>query len=157
MADALPGLIADDLLADRESPVAPMLAILLADMWEAAKARSYDQPILDADLYHDFRSRGLSLDDFLGRQLQALRSQQPEVVDVRPGTGPAGLPHHPLGTAEQRTMADLEQTYRHRLDVLPGLVQDCRDLYLLVDPSQNQPDQPPCQPSDPRHAGAPRA
>ncbi len=52
IAEALPGLIADDLLADRESPVAPMLAILLADMWDAAKARSYDRPAFDADLYH---------------------------------------------------------------------------------------------------------
>ena len=40
-------------------------------------------------------------------------------------------------------MADLEQTYSHRLDVLPALVQKCRDLYLLVDPSKNQPGQPP--------------
>ncbi len=33
VADELPGLIADDLLADRESPVAPMLQILLTGMW----------------------------------------------------------------------------------------------------------------------------
>ena len=45
--------------------------------------------------------------------------------------------------AEQRTLAELEQTYGHRQDVLPALVQECRDLYLLVDPSRNQPDQPP--------------
>lgn len=143
VADALPGLIADDLLADRESPVAPMLAILLTDMWESAKARSYDQPTLGADLYHDFRSRGLSLDDFLGRQLQTLGSRQPEVVTS--GLALDLLAYHttPLGTAEQHTMAELEQLYLHRLDVLPGLVQDCRDLYLLADPSKNQPYQPP--------------
>ena len=142
VADALPGLIADDLLADRESPVAPMLAILLTDMWESAKARSYDQPTLDADLYHDFRSRGLSLDDFLGRQLQAFRGMQFDVVDS--GLALDLLAYHttPLGTAEQRTVTDLEQTYNHRKDALPALVQECRDLYLLVDPSQNQPGQP---------------
>ena len=119
-----------------------MLAILLADMWEAAKARSYDQPTFDADLYHEFRSRGLSLDDFLGRQLGALHGKLPEAVDS--GLALDLLAYHttPLGTAEQRTLAELEQTYRHRQDVLPALVQECRDLYLLVDPSQNQPDQP---------------
>ncbi len=139
---ALPGLVADDLLADRESPVAPMLAILLADMWEAAKARSYDRPAFDADLYHEFRSRGLSLDDFLGRQLRALHDKQPEVVAS--GLALDVLAHHttPLGTAEQRTLADLERTYSHRRDALPALVQVCRDLYLLVDPAQNRPDQP---------------
>lgn len=35
-----------------------MLAILLADMWDAAKARSYDRPTFDEDLYHEFRSQG---------------------------------------------------------------------------------------------------
>lgn len=139
----LPGQIADDLLADRESPVAPLLAILLAGMWEAARARRYDQPVFDEDLYHEFRSRGLKLDDFLGRQLGALRNELPEVVDS--GLALDVLAYHttPLGTAEQRTLADLEQTYSHRRDVLPGLVQQCQDLYLLVDPARNQPGQPP--------------
>jgi len=143
VADALPGLIADDLLADRESPVAPMLAILLTDMWDAARARSYDRPTFDEDLYHEFRSRGLSLDDFLSRQLRALHERQPEVVDS--GLALDLLAYHttPLGTAEQRTLADLEQTYQHRLDVLSALLQECRDLYLLVDPSRNQPGQSP--------------
>ncbi len=139
----LPGQIADDLLADRESPVAPMLAILLADLWDAARARSYQRPTFDADLYHEFRSRGLSLDDFLGRQLGALHERQPAAVDS--GLALDLLAHHttPLGTAEQRTLAELEQTYRHRQNPLPALLQACRDLYLLVDPSRNQPDQPP--------------
>ncbi len=143
VADALPGLLADDLLADRESPVAPMLAILLTDMWAAAKERGYDHPVFDEDLYHEFRTRGLSLNDFLGRQLQQLHGELPEVVDS--GLALDLLAYHttPLGTAEQRTMADLEQTYSHRLDVLPGLVQMCQDLYLLVDPARNQPSQPP--------------
>ena len=119
-----------------------MLAILLTDMWDAAKARNYDRPTFDEDLYHEYRSHGLSLDDFLGRQLQALRGLQPDVVNS--GLALDLLAYHttPLGTAEQRTMADLEQTYRHRQDVLPDLVQECRDLYLLVDPSRNQPGQP---------------
>ncbi len=143
VAEELPQLIADDLLADRGSPVAPMLAILLADMWDAAKARSYDRPVFDEELYHEFRTRGLSLNDFLGRQLGALRNEMPEVVDS--GLALDVLAYHttPLGTAEQRTLADLEHTYSHRLDVLPRLVQQCQDLYLLVDPARNQPGQSP--------------
>jgi hypothetical protein len=143
VADALPDMIADDLLADRESPVAPMLAILLADMWDAAKSRSYDRPAFDEELYHEYRTRGLSLNDFLGRQLGALRHDLPDVVDS--GLALDVLAYHttPLGTAEQRTLADLEQTYSHRQDVLPGLVQQCQDLYLLVDPAKNLPGQPP--------------
>ncbi len=127
----LPGLIADDLLADRESPVAPMLAILLADMWETAKARSYDRPVFDADLYHEFRSRGLSLDDFLGRQLQALQGKQPELVDS--GLALDVLAHHTTPWARRSSA---------RWPIWSGstviarrccpLVQERRDLYLLV-------------------------
>ena len=142
VAADLPGLIADDLLADRESPVAPMLQILLTGMWEAAKARDYDHPAFDQGLYDAYRAKGLRLDDFLTRQMAALAGKQEGTV--KSGLALDLLAYHttPLGTAEQRTLADLEQTYRHQAAALPGLVQACRDLYLLVDPSQNQPDQP---------------
>ena len=142
VAADLPGLIADDLLADRESPVAPMLQILLTGMWEAAKARDYDHPAFDQGLYDAYRAKGLRLDDFLTRQMAALAGKQEGTV--KSGLALDLLAYHttPLGTAEQRTIDDLEQTYRHQAAALPGLVQECRDLYLLVDPSQNQPDQP---------------
>ncbi len=86
--------------------------------------------------------KGLGLDDFLTRQLAALAASRKRTVES--GLALDLLAYHttPLGTAEQRTMAELEQTYRHQAAGLPGLVQACRDLYLLVDPSQNQPDQP---------------
>lgn len=140
VSDGLPGLIADDLLADRDSPVAPMLAILLADLWEAAKTKRYDRPVFSEELYQEFCSRGLSLDDFLRRKLETLSEQQPAAV--KSGLALDVLAYHttPLGTAEQRTLEDLEQIYRHRQDALPALVQACRDLYLLVDPSENKPE-----------------
>lgn len=144
VTDELPRLIADDLLADRESPVAPMLAILLTGMWDAAKERTYNnRPVFDEDLYEQSRSRGLSLADFLDRQLRALHGKHAEAENS--GLALDLLAYHttPLGTAEQRTMADLQHTYGHRQDVLPALVQECRDLYLLVDPFKNVHGQPP--------------
>ena len=142
VAAELPSLIADDLLADRESPVAPMLQILLTGMWEAATARDYDHPAFDQRLYDAYRAKGLRLDDFLTRQMAALAGKQEGTV--KSGLALDLLAYHttPLGTAEQRAIDELEQTYHHQAAALPGLVQECRDLYLLVDPSQNQPDQP---------------
>ena len=142
VAPELPGLLADDLLADRESPVAPMLQILLAGMWAAATARDPDHPVFDQTLYDALRRQGLGLGDFLTRQLRALGAKQEAAVES--GLALDLLAYHttPLGTAEQRTMTDLEQIYRHQAAALPGLVQECRNLYLLVDPSKNQPDEP---------------
>ena len=140
VADELPGLIADDLLADPGSPVAPMLQILLTGLWATAKDR--DQPCFDQSLYATLRAQGLGLDDFLTRKLAELHDKQAQVVEL--GLALDLLAYHttPLGTAEQRTLAEVEQTYDHQAGVLPGLVQECRNLYLLVDPSANQPDQP---------------
>ena len=106
------------------------------------RQRDYDHPTFDQALYDELRAQGLGLDDFLTRQLEALRGRQAPAVES--GLALDLLAYHttPLGTAEQRTMTELEQTYRHQAEALPGLVQECRDLYLLVDPSQNQPDQP---------------
>ena len=143
VAPDLPRVIADDLLADRESPVAPMLQILLAGMWDVAKARDYDHPTFDEALYDEVRAKGLGLDDFLTRQLQALRAQHAPAVES--GLALDLLAYHttPLGTAEQRTMSDLQDAYYHQVETVQALVQECRDLYLLVDPSRNQPNLPP--------------
>jgi WD40 repeat protein len=142
VAEDLPVEIADDLLADRGSAVAPTLAILLSKMWERARERDYDRPTFDGELYDQLRSEGLGLGDFLDQQLDALRADQPETVES--GLALDLLAHHttPLGTAEQRVMADLEETYRHQQTGLPMLVQECQDMYLLVDPARNQPDRP---------------
>lgn len=140
--DGLAGLIADDLLADAGSAVAPTLQILLAKMWDQARRRDYEHPVFDRALYDELRAEGLGLDDFLEQQLDALHIRQPEPVDT--GLALDLLAYHttPLGTAEQRTAPDLEATYNHRAEVLPHLVHHCQDLYLLVDPAHNQPDRP---------------
>lgn len=141
--DGLPELIADGLLADAGSAVAPILQILLTKMWAEARQRNYDHPAFDRELYTVLRAEGLGLDDFLDQQLDTLRSQQPQAVDS--GLALDLLAHHttPLGTAEQQSLADLQATYAHQREALPGLVQAFQDFYLLVDPAKNQPDQPP--------------
>ena len=49
----------------------------------------------------------------------------------------------PLGTAEEHAREELRQTYAHRQEVLEPLVQECGNLYLLVNPAKNEPSKPP--------------
>lgn len=142
VARDLPRIIADALLADRGSPVAPMLQILLGGMWTAAKARDHAQPTFDEAIYDELRAGGLGLDDFLTRQLGLLRHQAEASVDS--GLALDVLAYHTTSrsTAEQRSMVDLETSYAHQQGVLPALVQACQDLYLVADPSGRSPDQP---------------
>jgi WD40 repeat protein len=136
--DDLPNLIANDLLADAGSAVAPTLQILLCKMWEQAVAIDNYRPCFNHALYAALRTEGLGLGDFLDRQLSMLHRGLTRMVDS--GLALDLLAHHttPLGTAEQRALAKLKETYRHQADTLASLLQSCQDLYLLVDPARNE-------------------
>ena len=139
----LPGLIVDDLLADPGSAVAPTLQILLTKLWEAAKVKSYDQPMLDEELYVELlHGQKPGLDKFLDDQLVKLRERQPELVDS--GLALDLLAYHitPRDTAEEHTREELFQTYAHPQTVLDSLVQEYDNLYLLVDSVKNEPTKP---------------
>jgi WD40 repeat protein len=138
ITDGLAEIIADDLLEDRDSPLAPTLQILLTKMWDEATRLNRSQPHFDHELYNNLKRQGILLRDFLNQQLDALRLWQPEVVDS--GLALDVLAYHttPIGSAEQWTSEQLEQEYSHRKEVLPALVQMSKDLYLLSDPAADR-------------------
>ena len=140
--DGLADLIAGDLLSDAESPIAPTLQVLLSKMWDRARDQAYTSPVFTEKLYQDLSREGILLEDFLDQQLGALTEWSAPVVDS--GLALDVLAHHTtrLGTAEERAVEELNEEYAHRQDVLPGLVQECRDRYLLVDPAEHQPGKP---------------
>ena len=131
--EGLAQTIADNLLEDREAPVAPTLAVLLTKMWKQAAAQSATAPAFTADLYQGLRHKGLLLGDFLEEQMSALCDWNAGVVDTGLALDLLAFHTTPLGTAEARTRAEVEAAYAHRSAVLPGLIQHSKDLYLLVD------------------------
>jgi len=141
--DDLAGEIADDLRSDPGSAVAPTLQILLSKLWDQAKARNYDYPVFDHQLYHNLRRQGLLLSDFFDQQLAALRTVQPTAVDSGLALDLLAFHTTPFGTAEERTLTELRTTYAHQSMNLPSLLAACRDLYLLVEPADNRPDAEP--------------
>lgn len=129
--DGLAEIIADDLLEDRESAIAPALQILLTKMWERAREKDHDHPVFDRDLYQTLKKKGILLQDFLDQQLASLERWNSEVVNS--GLALDFLAFHttPLGTAEERTVEELQRNYRYRSQDVDPLVQQCVDLYLL--------------------------
>ena len=131
--DGLAHEIAEDLLADPDSPLAPTLQILLTKMWDAAKKRSRElPPHFDQALYHKLKDQGILLNDFLNEQLKALQEWNNDVVES--GLALDVLVYHttPLGTAQRLTMDELEAAYSHQKGVLPNLIRECENKYLLV-------------------------
>lgn len=140
IAPALPEAIAQDLLADRNSPIAPTLQILLTRMWRKAASANGHAPQMTVDLYRGLREDGLALGDFLDQQIAELaKSFSPEVES---GLALDILAYHttPLLTSKQRLRAELLQTYAHRADVVPGLVAAMGRQFLLSDASSDSGD-----------------
>jgi WD40 repeat protein len=126
-------IIADNLLADAGSAVAPTLQVLLTQMWEQAHAADPRSPRFDRTRYETLRKQGVLLGDFLDQQLAALEREHGE--PVRSGLVLDLLEYHTtaLGTAEQCHRESLELRYAHRRELLPELLGSCTSRYLLVE------------------------
>jgi WD40 repeat protein len=137
-----PGLtaeIADDLLADPDSPIAPTLQILLTKLWVEARQRDDAHPRFTRDLYLKLKRDGILLKDFLDQQLAALEQWRPEVVQSGLALDLLAAHTTPTGTADQRTEQELLTSYAQVRETLPTLLQRCTDEYLLTDiPSTGQ-------------------
>jgi len=141
VADGLAASVASDLTADRESPVAPTLQVLLSRMWGEATKASGGSPAFTADLYSRITREGVLLTDFLDHQLVALaeaaRAAGGPVADVvESGLALDVLRFHVsrLGSAEERSAQQLIDEY-HRDDDVAWLVGELKRLYLLTEPS----------------------
>lgn len=140
VSSELPSLIADDLLEDAGSAIAPTLQVLLTKMWQRAKALNGENPRFDLALYHELKREGLLLRDFLDQQLQAVQEACPHGCES--GLALDILEFHAtsLGTAKARTLDELRSAYDHCEHEALSLVAACRDQYLLVDPVGSQSD-----------------
>jgi WD40 repeat protein len=139
--DGLPEVIAVNLLADAGSALAPTLQVLLTKMWERARTANPDQPRFDRETYESLKSEGYLLTDVLDEGLKAIGRWNP--AHGRSGLALDVLNFHTtdLGTASQRTRADLDQRYAHEAGVLDGLLACCKDHYLILE-VESVPDSP---------------
>jgi WD40 repeat protein len=124
--------IANDLLSDDGTLVAPTLQILLHKLWGLAKAQNEKAPHFSRANYNDLKRKGLLLQDFLQEQLKTFAANHPAasesglVLDI--------LAAHvtSAGTAGVCQSTVLEASYGHQPD-LAGLLDQAKVLYLLTD------------------------
>ncbi len=128
----LPDVIADDLLADRDSAIAPTLQILLGKMWAKATEDNYETPTFTTDLYQQLKRDGILLRDFLNQQIVKFQQRYPDAVHSGLLLDILALHTTSLGTADQCTVEQMQQHYDHQGTQLPELLQLCQDLHLLT-------------------------
>ncbi len=128
----LPAAVATDLLRDPDSPVAPLLQILLARLWQEAPMEDGHR-IFGHDAYQRMVSEGLHLDAFLERQLTTLRGADAAAVDS--GLALAVLATHITRRQTAGTMT--EEALRSAYGPVEPLVESLVALHLLVAPTED--------------------
>lgn len=134
---ALPGMIAGELLQQEASTVAPILQIMLTNMWEAAKAAQPHRPAFTVELYRQLKAQWWQLDKFVKAQIDQVANTLPDAVEG--GLLLDLLYEHSTsgGTSRSRTLEELEKRYAH-IPEWKNLVRACeRHLLLKQDGSQS--------------------
>jgi WD40 repeat protein len=131
--ELLPMRIAGDLLADRDSPLAPTLQILLTRMWQKARERDPDRPEFTLGLFNELKKQGIVMTDFLNQQLDLVYEQQPDAA--RTGLAVDLLTFHTTaaGTSRQRTREEIIKAYGQPESELWGILEACSATALLTE------------------------
>ncbi|MCK6560111.1 AAA family ATPase [bacterium] len=136
--EELPVMIADHLLEDKDSSVAPVLQIVLTKLWNVASNENAEAPHFAVAQYQQLKKDGIGMREFFEQQMKELRHWQQEIVDS--GLALDFLYFHTSshGAADSSTLETLRRTYEHRQQIIEALVAKCKDLYLLTEAQQGQ-------------------
>ena len=130
--DNLPEIIADDLLEDKASAIAPILQILLTKMWEKSMEESGTPRFAVHDYQHEKKAGNL-LSHFLEEKLHELESWNKEAVNS--GLVLDLLVFHTtdMGTAKQQEIKDVVNRYKNKQELVNAMIQKVKDVYLITD------------------------
>ncbi len=129
----LPEIIADDMLESEESPLAPMLQVVLTELWRGAVKENTKAPRLSVRQYQELKQSGASMGEFFKQRMAEVQEWQKTVVTS--GLTLDLLYRHitPAGAAASLSREQLHDIYCDREQVIDQLMAKCQDLYLLTD------------------------
>ncbi|MBL0112495.1 MAG: CHAT domain-containing protein [Saprospiraceae bacterium] len=136
--NGLPELIAEDLAADKEAPVAPVLQILLTKMWKKAVDLHPEAPVFTHELYHELKEQGLAMDEFLQNQMQAIKKKLPEAHDLGFVLDMLAFHCTANNTSAARTEKELLAHYPFAIDSAKKVLAACKDSFLITDLGGNE-------------------
>lgn len=124
--------ISFDLSADTNSPVAPVLQIILTKMWEKTVPDDEGTRTFTKNLYNSLQKKGILMGDFFKQQMEKLQTSHKE--EVESGLALDILKFHTteLGTSAVRSIAEIKDTYSHSKGTSQKITDKMRDLFLLT-------------------------
>lgn len=129
--------MANDILQDQLSNIAPALQILLNKMFEKAKRLDRSNPTLTYQGYRDIKENGLLLQEYVQHDVIQflLDDEDPKRVAWAHSGLILDLLHYFMTdqeTADQHTRAALTERYAH-IDQWEGILDYCQQRFLIAD------------------------
>ncbi|MEL7062283.1 MAG: CHAT domain-containing protein, partial [Bacteroidota bacterium] len=126
----LPYIIADDLLVDRDSPIAPVLQIVLTKLWQLTENDEVRN--FTVAKYQELQREGILLDSFYYQQMDKLQAQHPQLESS--GLALDMLAYHTtvMGTSNAKADVEIKARYDQRPEA-SLLLKSFKSLYLLSD------------------------
>ncbi|MGV6851176.1 MAG: nSTAND1 domain-containing NTPase, partial [bacterium] len=137
-------LVANELLADKSSNIAPTLQIMLTRFW--ARVENQQERVWDKTLFQQEQREGSLLEDFLQSQLKGIAEncRDQEHGDWGRQAYESGLLLDVLyqhtserGTANTISAGDYDRLYSH-IPYRQELLRALRNRYLLIEPQTNE-------------------
>ncbi len=130
----LPLEIANNLTADPDSPISPVLQIILTKMWRQQEGQP--RRVFTSENYRLLQEQGVLLNDFFQQQMRQLEQWEKKIGKevVSSGLALDILNFHTtrLGTAESRDLQQLRILYQHQAEILEELIRQFQNTYLLA-------------------------
>jgi hypothetical protein len=127
-------IIADDLLEDKKSAIAPTIQILLSKMWDLEEAKA--NRLFSTDNYQHLKSQGILMEDFYQQQIQTLTETHSEWVESGLVLDLLNLHVTDANTSGVIKNEVILSRYRH-IDYIESTMQQLKDLYLLASVGKN--------------------
>lgn len=137
-------IIADDLMEDPDSPIAPVLQIIMEKLWKMTPKVDGEPVKLTIQQYQELRKQGTTMGEFFQQQMAKLNEGNNEAEQERQGekiqmTLASGLVLDLLyahttamGTADSCSRKDLLQRYDIGEEVIVDLLDRLQELSLLI-------------------------
>lgn len=129
--------IADDLLTDKQSNIAPTLQIILSRLWD--RVENQHNKVWNEELYLNEKKSGLLLEDYLNQQLQDIAEKESWGKEAKE----SGLlldvlySHTTIqGTAKTLTTKEYKKYYSH-IKYHTNLINTLKNHHLIIDLQTN--------------------
>lgn len=129
----LPVMIANELASDKDSPVAPLLQIILTKLWQNQIQET--SKVFSVEDFLRLREEGILLQDFFDQQMAKIQAWESEIHHQVAQSGLALniLHNHTTSraTSGSKSLKELHKLYSHQSEILEKLLQKFIDSYLL--------------------------